>query len=235
MKPTDSERSRLDNRSVVAVLQDIASQVEASNRAEEHGRVQLWGALATALDLYRLIQCSAAHESEFENELRVHNIRTRKDAHPLTPLAKLCFPGRKARDYHRYAGALGFAINEDWDGARFRAELAKRGNGGLTALAKLDPMEPPSPQSPRHLDYALHNLGRTWMRRNEIATIKLDESNDKEALKRGAVLLLANRINSKTIEVYRILDGGISRKIAEKMFRKELRGRKCKPKLVMRK
>ena len=216
LQRSSSDRpSRLDNQSISRIVDEIDSKMKETAWYESEGQNHLWDSLALALGIHRLVETNKKCQAEFEEMCKERDIRSRKDAHPFIRLAKLCFPGRTSRDYHRYAGALGHADSKGWDAETFVEHLADRGSGGMSAMAKEDAASRNAKkgiikQAPDYLGL----LAKSWKKANTIAEFYSDDDGQV-----GAVLMLGERCDDGTFRVYRILDDPKIQVQAEKMYK----------------
>ena len=95
----------------------------ASDRAAQ--REGLRKALGKAYHVHRKSESDANWGAALEAAYEEHEVRARAGSNPFTRLVKLCFPGRRPADYHRYAGVLRLAEHEGWDAKELEGALAK--------------------------------------------------------------------------------------------------------------
>lgn len=122
---------------VVRQADDSAKMAKERKDASAASRSKTYDALAMALQLHQMAQDSPDTRTQLEGLYRDRGIKEpRKDANPLTRLAKLCFPNRTAVDYSRYAWALTSAELQDQSPERFRSELDQCGLVYVAQIAK---------------------------------------------------------------------------------------------------
>ena len=139
-----------------AMLQEVRelSSLPATGRNERHEA--LWEAIATAYRVWRKARRDEAWRAALDAAYARHKVKEpRRDSNPFTRVVKLCFPGRKASDYSRYAGVLRHAEHEGWSPTRLEAELARTPN----ALASLSRPSSWRTRSPSRRP-SLYELGR---------------------------------------------------------------------------
>ena len=151
----------------------------ASDRAAQ--RKGLRKALRKAYHVHRKSEADAGWRAALEAAFKEHAIRARAGSNPFTCLVKLCFPGRRPADYHRYAGVLRLAEHEGWGTGELERALAATPN----ALAKLSRRASRlgSPTPARH---SLYERGRRLLEEAE----PLGEFEADPAGEPGLVLLI---------------------------------------------
>jgi hypothetical protein len=95
----------------------------ASDRAAQ--REGLRKALGKAYHVHRKSESDANWGAALEAAYKEHEVRARAGSNPFTRLVKLCFPGRRSADYHRYAGVLRLAEHKGWDTNQLEDTLAE--------------------------------------------------------------------------------------------------------------
>lgn len=217
----DSKRANRSEMGNAPSISDMLEEIEtimADPRSGKNVHDRLWKALGRALNLHLEMEKNPRLCEEFMQICQDRGTKVRSGAHPLTALVKLCFPGRKARDYSRYANALANALEEAWDGKTLFKQLRARGRGGLTALA-LNNSTASNPAS------ALDRFDERWKRRHKLAEIEIEKPGDAP---NGAILLLAERADTGSIRIYEVLDSEQHQIQAGKLFRKLWQTRKAR-------
>ena len=113
-------------------IRDLLSRPGGDRVAYRKG---LGKALQAAYEIHRWSRSSPHWATALEAAYERHGVKVpRRGSNPCTRVVKLCFPGRRAADYHRYAGVLRLVEHEGWwHGSRFEHMLAATPN----ALAEL--------------------------------------------------------------------------------------------------
>jgi hypothetical protein len=95
----------------------------ASDRAAQ--REGLRQALRKAYHVHRKSEADAGWRAALEAAFKERGVRARAGSNPFTRLVKLCFPGRRPADYHRYAAVLRLAEHEGWGTKELEGALAE--------------------------------------------------------------------------------------------------------------
>ena len=122
-------RSKVLREAAVADLKRRLEEISelsgrpASDRAAQ--RKGLREALGKAFQAHLKSEADEDWGAALEAAYEERGVRARPGSNPFTRLVKLCFPGRRPADYHRYAGVLRLAEHEGWDAKELEGALAK--------------------------------------------------------------------------------------------------------------
>ena len=116
------EAAAADLRRRLVEIRELSGR-PASNRAAQ--RKGLREALGKAFQAHLKSEADEDWGAALEAAYEERGVRARPGSNPFTRLVKLCFPGRRPADYHRYAGVLRLAEHEGWDAKELEGALAK--------------------------------------------------------------------------------------------------------------
>ena len=203
-------QSTVGNRSIPEAVDDIAQLVASADVDTASSGSKIHAALAKTYEIHLRAKSSSIFADDLSAMIKTRKIKVRSGANPHTSLVKLCFPGRKASDYNRYADALRFAVESNMAVADFIEALGWE--GGMTMLAK---------NAKEHLSKPNGRVGKDASKLQD-AMVSLKKrkamANFNGSGDAGIVLMIGERAANGIVSVRALLDSQEQRKFAEKLI-----------------
>ena len=136
------ETAAADLKRWLGEIRELSGRPASDRAAQREG---LRKALGKAYHVHRQSKSDADWRAALEAAYEEREVRARSNSNPFTRLVKLCFPGRRAADYHRYAGVLRLAEHEGWNTKELEGALAKPQATLATLSGRSPRLENPAP------------------------------------------------------------------------------------------